>query len=206
MDDRSHTTDVAFTPAVRAMQERLGTRAQMAAMAQRRGFRTEITPDLAAFIAQCDSFFLATATADGQPYIQHRGGAPGFLEVAGPRCLRFDDLPGNRQFITLGNLAENDRVHLFLIDHETRTRIKIWGRARVLDPEGHRRIEIDVTAWDPNCAQHIPLRYSEATVRRVTETLTRRIAELEAALTERNGQGAQPSAEGEGCRASSRLR
>lgn len=201
MEDRSHTTDVAFTPAVRAMQERLGTRAQMAAMALRRGFRTEVTPDLAAFIAQCDSFFLATATADAQPYIQHRGGPQGFLKVEGTHRLGFDDLPGNRQFITLGNLAANDRVHLFLIDHETRTRIKIWGRARVLDPEGHRRIEIDVTAWDPNCAQHIPLRYSEASVRRVTETLTRRITELEAALAERDGHGARSSTEGAGCRA-----
>lgn len=191
MTDRSHTTEVAFTPAVLAMQERLGTRARMAAMTQRRGFRTEITPDLAAFIAQRDSFFLATATAAGQPYIQHRGGAPGFLAVVDGRRLRFDDLPGNSQFLTLGNLSENDRVHLFLIDHETQARIKIWGRARVLDPEGHRQIEIEVTAWDSNCAQHIPLRYSEATVARVTETLTRRIAELEAALA--GGQACAPA-------------
>jgi predicted pyridoxine 5'-phosphate oxidase superfamily flavin-nucleotide-binding protein len=182
---RSQTTDVAFTPAVRAMQEQLGTRPQIADMEQRRGFRTEITPGLAAFIAQRDSFFLATATADGQPYIQHRGGEPGFLRVTGPSTLIFEDLPGNNQFITLGNLSENDRVHLFLIDYETRSRIKIWGRAKVLGLHGRRRIEIEVTAWDPNCPQHIPQRYTEATVAAVTEKLTRRIAELEAALAAR---------------------
>lgn len=183
----SHSTDIAFTPAVRAMQERLGTRPQIADMEQRRGFRTEITPGLAAFIAQRDSFFLATATAEGQPYIQHRGGAPGFLRVTSPSTLSFDDLQGNNQFITLGNLSENDRVHLFLIDYETRSRIKIWGRARVLDLDERRQIEITVTAWDPNCPQHIPQRYTEATVAAVTEKLTRRIAELEAALVRREG-------------------
>lgn len=196
MSDKRKTTDIAFTPAVRAMQELLGTRAQMEAMTQRRGFRTEITSDLAAFIEQSESFFIATATAQGQPYIQHRGGPPGFLEVVGPRSLRFKDLPGNRQFVTLGNLSENDRVHLFLMDYETKTRIKIWGRGRVFDPNADRWIEITLTAWDPNCAQHIPLRYSEATVQRVTETLTRRINELEAALAERDAFGARARAEG----------
>ena len=117
MTDHSESTTVAFTPAVLAMQDRLGTRAQMQAMARNRGFRTTITPDLAAFIASRDSFFLGSATAAGQPYIQHRGGLPGFLQVTGPQTLEFADLPGNRQFLTLGNLSENDRVHLFLIDY-----------------------------------------------------------------------------------------
>ena len=173
-------TDIAFTPAVKAMQTRLGTRAQIERMEQHRGFGTTITPDLRAFITATESFFLATATADGQPYIQHRGGAPGFLSVIDEKTLRFDDLPGNRQFVTLGNLSENDRVHLFLIDYETRQRIKIWGRARAIEIDGARKIEVTVSAWDPNCPKHIPLRFSEATVARVSEKLTSRIAELEA--------------------------
>ncbi|MCZ8098064.1 MAG: pyridoxamine 5'-phosphate oxidase family protein [Burkholderiales bacterium] len=182
MSDRSQTTDIAFTPAVRAMQQRLGTRDRMEAMAQRRGFQTEITPDLAAFIAARDSVFLATATAEGQPYIQHRGGEPGFLAVVDDHTLRFDDLPGNSQYLTLGNLSENDRVHVFLIDYETRIRIKIWGKARILNAEGHRQIEIVVAAWDRNCAKHLPSLYAAGTMSRVTEQLTGRIAELEAAL------------------------
>jgi predicted pyridoxine 5'-phosphate oxidase superfamily flavin-nucleotide-binding protein len=182
--DLTNTTLVAFTEAVKAVQETLGTRGQMAAMASRRGFRTAITDDLRAFLAQCESFFLATATAQGQPYIQHRGGAPGFLSVTGATTLSFKDLPGNRQFLTLGNLSENDRVHLFFVDYETATRIKLWGRAHVFDIAGNRRIDIEVTAWDVNCAKFIPRRYSEASLARVTEKLTARIAELEHALAD----------------------
>lgn len=182
MTDLTQTTEIAFTPAVKAMQDALGTRRQMEVMAKRRGFRTEITPDLAAFIGGVTSFFLGTATADGQPYIQHRGGAAGFLEVVDRHTLRFADYPGNRQFLTLGNLSENDKVHLFLIDYETKSRIKIWGRGRVIDPAGDRAIEITVDAWDPNCNQYIPSLYTEATVARVTEKLTARIGALEARL------------------------
>ena len=194
MTDRTHTTDVAFTPAVKAVQEALGTRRQMAVMASRRGFRTAITADLAAYLARVESFFLATATADGQPYIQHRGGPAGFLEVVDETTLRFADYPGNRQFLTLGNLSENDRVHLFLIDYETKTRIKIWGRGRVVDMDGGRAIEVTVEAWDPNCPQYLPALYSEATVQAVTRKLSARIAELEAQVAALSaGTGGEPS-------------
>lgn len=184
------STDVAFSPAVKDMQERLGARALMQRMSENRGFSTHITPDLAAFIANCDSFFLGTASADGQPYIQHRGGEPGFLEVVDAGTLRFFDLPGNRQYITLGNLSENDRVILFLIDYETKTRIKIWGRARVLDlATKARSIVIALEAWDINCHQHLPALYRHATVATATETLLARIATLEAQLAALKGEG-----------------
>lgn len=181
-DDRTETTRIAFTPAVEAMQARLGTREQMARMARKRGFRTEITEDLAGFVAGVESFFLGTVTADGYPYIQHRGGPPGFLSVVDRQRLRFPDYAGNRQFLTLGNLTENDRVHLFLIDYETRTRIKIWGRAQVLDLTGDRQIEVTIEAWDVNCQQHLPDLYRHATVETVTARLMARIAELEQVL------------------------
>jgi uncharacterized protein len=183
------STDVAFTPAVKAMQERLGARKLMQRMSENHGFRPHITPDLAAFIATCESFFLGTASADGQPYIQHRGGKPGFLEVVDVKTLRFFDLPGNRQYITLGNLSENGRVILFLIDYETKTRIKIWGRAQVLDLETKERsISITLEAWDLNCQQHLPALYREATVATATETLLARIATLEAQIVSLKGE------------------
>ncbi len=182
MTDKTATTDIAFTDDVKAMQERLGTRQQMAVMAANRGFRTQITDDVAAFLAQVDSFFLATVNSDGHPYIQHRGGAPGFLNIVDAHTLRFEDYPGNRQYLTFGNLTGNDRVHLFMVDYETKTRIKIWGRAKLVEEGTTRFIEIAVEAWDPNCPQHIPDLYSENTVRLTTTKLMARIAELEARL------------------------
>ena len=181
-EDRSATTEIAFTGDVKAMQERLGTRKQMAIMARNRGFRTEITEDLATFLARVDSFFLATVNSDGHPYIQHRGGAPGFLEVMDAKTLRFEDYPGNRQYLTFGNLSGNDRVHLFLVDYEAKARIKIWGRARMIEEGSLRFVQIAVEAWDPNCPKHIPDLYREDTVRLTTEKLMARIAELEAML------------------------
>lgn len=164
------SSDVAFTPAVKAIQSSRGSRRSYERMEEAGGWETEIDEDLAAFIAQQQSFFLATANADGQPYIQHRGGPPGFLRVIDRRTLAFADFRGNRQYITVGNLTENAKVHLFLIDYATKTRVKIWGTARVdedpksiekLMPKGYaakgeRVIVIDVVAWDANCPQHIP--------------------------------------------------
>lgn len=190
------SSDVAFTPAVKAIQVARGSRAGYARMEQRGGWRTELDDDVAAFIAAQRSVFLATASAAGQPYIQHRGGPPGFLRVRDPRTIAFADFKGNKQYISLGNLSENAKVHLFLIDYATQTRVKIWGTARVVEdrelvralavpgyagvPE--QAIVIDVHAWDANCPQHIPQRLEAEDVARVLAERDARIAELEAQL------------------------
>jgi uncharacterized protein len=185
--DSRPSSDVAFTPAVKAQQERRGSRKGYARLEAQGGFETEVGDDLAGFIEGLDSFFLATASLGGQPYVQHRGGPPGFLKVLGPRTLAFADFAGNRQYITAGNLSENPRVQLFLMDWARRGRVKIWGEARVVeaaedpallarltDPsyaEGRpeRAIVIEVRAWDGNCPQHIPRRFSEEEVRALVE-------------------------------------
>ena len=129
------SSDVAFTPAVKAVQERRGSRRAYRRLEEKGGWRTTVTPELAQFIAERDSVFLATANAAGQPYIQHRGGPKGFIRVLDEKTLGFTDYSGNRQYITLGNLAENDRAFLFLPDYAQRRRVKIWGRARVVDDD-----------------------------------------------------------------------
>jgi uncharacterized protein len=124
---------------------------------------------LAAFIAERNSFYIGTASADGQPYIQHRGGPKGFLRVLDGRTLAFADLEGNRQYITVGNLAENPKAFLFLMDYANRRRVKIWGTARVESVAGQRAIVFAVESWDINCPQHIPRKFDEeelATARR----------------------------------------
>lgn len=191
---RQIASDVAFTPSVKAIQSRKGSRGAYARMERNGGWATRITPDLAAFIAGQTSVFLATANAAGQPYIQHRGGPPGFLRVLDDKTIAFADFRGNRQFISTGNLAENPRAHLFLIDYSTRQRIKLWGTARVVedDPElvarlmppnykarGEQAILFHVDTWDANCPQHIPLRFDPADVARALEQRDQRIAELE---------------------------
>ena len=199
-----YSSDVAFTPAVKAWQERMGSRRDYARMEEKGGWRTSVTPDLAAFLAERDSIYLATASADGQPYIQHRGGPKGFLKVLGERTLGFADLAGNKQYISAGNLSENDRAHIFLMDYANRQRIKIWGRARVVeaDPEllgkladpgyegrPERAIVFDIEAWDANCPQHITRRYTEAEVATAVEKLTAHIAELEDEVARLSGAG-----------------
>jgi predicted pyridoxine 5'-phosphate oxidase superfamily flavin-nucleotide-binding protein len=158
-------------------------------------WETRITPPLHAFITATRSFFLATANREGQPYIQHRGGPPGFLRMLDDRTLGFADFAGNRQYITLGNLAENPKAQLFLIDYAQRRRIKIWGEARAVEgdaqilqslmPEGYRArperaILFAVVAWDSNCPQHIPQRFEAADVEALLAERDGRIAELEA--------------------------
>jgi len=190
-------SDVAFTPAVKAVQTRKGSRAAYTRMEQGDGWNTAITPDLAAFIADQTSVFLGTASATGQPYIQHRGGPAGFMRVIDANTIAFADFRGNRQFITQGNLAENPRTHLFLIDYAQRRRVKIWGEARVIEndtalltdlmPENYKAraeqvILFRVEAWDANCPQHIPRRFEAADVARLLDERDRRIAELEATL------------------------
>ena len=195
-------SDVAFTPAVKAIQQRKGSRSAYARMEDGEGWSTTVTPDLARFIAEQTSVFLATASAAGQPYIQHRGGPPGFLRVLDEHTIAFADFRGNRQFITQGNLAENPKAHLFLIDYAHRRRIKIWGEARVVDDDaallanlmprdyksrGEQVIVFRVQAWDANCPQHIPQRFDAADVARELEKRDRRIAELEAEIVRRRG-------------------
>ena len=195
----SFSSDVAFTPTVKAIQERKGSRRNYARMEEGGGWETRITPDLKAFVEAQTSVFLATANSEGQPYIQHRGGPPGFLKVIDEETLGFVDFVGNRQYITLGNLADNPLAHLFLIDYAHRKRIKIWGSARVVEddpalvqrlmPEGYKArpsqvILFRVHAWDANCPQHIPQRIDAADVARALQERDARIATLEAQLAE----------------------
>jgi uncharacterized protein len=188
------SSDVAFSPSVKAVQERKGSRAAYRRVEERDGWRTKITPDLSAFIAERDSVYLATASKAGQPYIQHRGGPKGFIRVVDEETLAFADYSGNRQYITTGNLAENDRAYLFLMDYAHRRRIKIWGRARVVEdaeavaklmpadyparPE--QAIVFTVEAWDTNCHQHIPQKFDAADVAATVHKMQARIVELEA--------------------------
>ena len=189
------SSDVAFTPSVKAVQTRKGSRGAYARMEERGAWKTRITPDLADFIAAQTSIFLATVSADGQPYIQHRGGPPGFLRILDDRTIGFADFAGNRQYITQGNLAENPKAHLFLIDYAQRKRVKIWGEASVVEgdaeliaklmPEGYKArpeqvILFTVSAWDANCSQHIPQRFEAADVAAVLAERDRHIAMLQA--------------------------
>jgi predicted pyridoxine 5'-phosphate oxidase superfamily flavin-nucleotide-binding protein len=189
------SSDVAFTPAVKAVQEKRGSRAHYARMEAKGGFRTTVTPDLARFLAEVRSFYLATANAEGQPYIQHRGGPPGFLRVIDERTLGFADFKGNRQYITTGNLAENPRAYIFVMDYAQRRRVKLWGRARVVEddaallarlwPEGYQAREeqavlFEIEAWDTNCPQHIPQLFAAEDVGHTIRQFQARIRELEA--------------------------
>ena len=188
---------IPFTPSIRAVQDRKTTRPRHGEM----DFRSRITPDLAAYIAAQTSFYMATASAEGQPYIQHRGGPAGFLHVLSPTQLGFADFRGNKQYISLGNLAENPKAFLFLMDYAHRRRIKLWGTARVVEddpsllqalrPEGYsgipeQAILFDVTAWDSNCPQNIPQRFEAADVAAALAQRDARIAELEAQLARRD--------------------
>jgi predicted pyridoxine 5'-phosphate oxidase superfamily flavin-nucleotide-binding protein len=179
---------------VKAIQARKGSRASYHKQ-EERGWRTQITSDLAEFIGAQTSFMLATASADGQPYIQHRGGPAGFLRVLDERTLAFADFSGNRQYITQGNLAENAKAYIFIIDYLNRRRIKLWGTARVVEddpellaklmPEGYQArgeqvIVFTVAVWDTNCPQHIPQKLDLADVVQVIAERDKRIAELEA--------------------------
>ena len=182
--------DVMFSPAVKAEQTRLGSREAF----EDRDWQTEITDDLRQFLDAIDTFFFATASADGRPYIQHRGGPPGFLKPIGSHMLAFADFAGNRQYITLGHLKENDRAHIFILHYATQQRLKLWGRARVIEDDAElmerlvdpsykvrpqRAIAFRIEAWDSNCRQHIVARYTEAEIAPAVNQLTQRIKELE---------------------------
>lgn len=169
-------SDVVFSPAVKALQERDGSRAAHAKRDEKGGWNHTVTDDLAAFIGRRDSFYLATASAEGQPTVQHRGGPKGFLKVLDEHTLAFADFAGNRQFISAGNLAENDRACIFLMDYAARRRIKVWGRARVVEDDARLLARL----VDVNCPQHITPRYDQDQVADAVATLQERVAELEA--------------------------
>ena len=194
MQASSHPSDIVFTPTVKALQEARGSRQAYARQEQGRGWQTGITDDVRGFIEARTTLFLATANLDGQPYVQHRGGPPGFLRVLDAHTLAFADFTGNRQFISTGNLADNPKAQLLLMDYAHRRRLKIWGEARVdtdpalvgrLMPAGYaaraeQAIVFGVKAWDANCPQHIPqLMPVDEVVPAIVER-DRRIAELEA--------------------------
>lgn len=196
-DTHRCSSDVAFTPTVRAVQTRKGSRRAYARLEAQGGWSTRITPELAKFIAAQTSAFLATANRDGQPYIQHRGGPPGFLRVLDDKTMGFADFAGNRQYITLGNLVDNPKAHLFLIDYTQRRRVKIWGEARVVEndaellaklmPQAYearaeQAIVLTVSAWDANCPRHIPQRFEAAEVAAALAERDRRIDALEVEL------------------------
>jgi predicted pyridoxine 5'-phosphate oxidase superfamily flavin-nucleotide-binding protein len=187
-------SDIVFTPATRRAQAERGSAAAYETKIAA-GFPTTVTPELAVFIAEQDTAFLGTASADGAPYIQHRGGPKGFIKVVDERTLGFADYRGNRQYITLGNLSENDRAYLFLIDFSRRQRIKLWGRARAVEnddaliaklfDEGYqarpeRVILFTIEAWDVNCSQHITARLTVDEVEHLAATVQERIGALQA--------------------------
>ena len=193
--DTKFSSDIAFTPSVKAVQAGRGSRKAYAEFEARGGFRTQITPDLIALLSEVDTAYLATANAAGQPYAQHRGGPKGFIHALDETTLGFADYVGNRQYITLGNLAENDQAFLFLMDYARRRRVKIWGCARAVQsdrelisrlmPEGYaarpeHAILFKVNAWDINCPRHIPQKLDAAEVAGVLAELRARVARLEA--------------------------
>lgn len=193
-------SDVAFTPAVKAAQTRLGSRDQFERMEKGHGWPSRVTSDLAEVIAAARSFYLGTASAAGQPYIQHRGGPAGFLQVLDERTLGFADFTGNKQYITAGNLSENPRAFIFLMDYARRRRVKLWGCAKIIEddeellsrlrpPVGSVRAErviiFELEAWDRNCAQHIPQLVPIEEVQSAIHGLQQRIAELESQIKAR---------------------
>lgn len=191
----TYPSDVAFTPTVKGIQAQNGSRRGYARMEREGGWETTVSDELAEYLADLDMFYLATATADGQPYVQYRGGPPGFLKVLDEHTLAFADFGGNRQYLSVGNLSENPKAFLFLMDYANRRRVKVWGTARVVEGDAEllaklsdtaypgrveRAVVFTVTAWDVNCPQHIHRRFSERQVAPVIEQLHTRIAELEA--------------------------
>src|ERR1700749_552339 len=198
-DTLTYSSDVAFTPTVKAIQARKGSREAYAHVKQNGGWRTEIDDKLAGFLANTNSFYLATATKDGQPDIQHRGGPKGFIRILDKNTIAFADYAGNQQYLTQGNLSENPKAHIFIMDYAHRRRVKIWGEARVVEddpalmaslmPKGYRArpeqvILFKIAAWDTNCPQHIPQKFDAADVAAALAARDARIAELEAELAE----------------------
>ena len=204
-DAHTYSSDVAFTPTVKAIQARKGSRHGYAQVEENGGWRTEVDDNLKEFLAHTNSFYLATVNAEGQPYIQHRGGPKGFVKVLDKNTLAFADYSGNRQFITQGNLSENPKAHIFIMNYTFRRRVKIWGEARIVEddpalmrslmPQGYKArpeqvILFKIEAWDTNCPQHIPQKFDAADVAQALALRDGRIAELEAELAALTGEPA----------------
>jgi predicted pyridoxine 5'-phosphate oxidase superfamily flavin-nucleotide-binding protein len=198
------SSDVAFTPTVKAIQERLGSRKSYAKLEASGGWSDRVTDELATFLAARTSFYFGTASGDGRPYIQHRGGPAGFLKVLDEQTLAFADFSGNKQYISMGNLEDNDRAFIFLMDYAERRRVKIWGRAEFVEGDDEllarvsdadytgkpqRVLRFSIEAWDRNCPQHIPRLFSEAEVdareRELRDRISALTAELEAGRSQR---------------------
>ena len=207
-DVHTYSSDVAFTPAVKAIQTRKGSRDGYAHLEQSGGWRTEIDENLAAFLAETNSFYLSTANADGHPYIQHRGGPKGFVKILDKNTIAFADYSGNRQYITQGNLSENPKAYIFIMDYAHRRRVKIWGEAQVVEndhaltealmPKGYKArpeqvILFKISTWSTNCPQHIPQKFDAADVAAALASRDARIAELEAEVAALKNQPATAS-------------
>lgn len=192
-------SDILFSPTVKVWQEKKGSRTAYARMEEKGGFRDTVDDYLAEFIGERDSFYLGTVSADGQPYIQHRGGKKGFLKILDDKTLGFADFRGNKQYISSGNLEDNSKAYIFLMDYAAKRRIKIWGEARVVedDPalmkklmdEDYRAVPeqamiFTITAWDINCPQHIPRKFGEAEIEEILEPFREQISKLEKELSE----------------------
>lgn len=194
----SIVSDIAFTPSVKNEQEKRGSRAGYQKMEERGGWRNTVDEGLQTFIETRESFYLGSVSSDGYPYIQHRGGKAGFLKILNENQLAFADFAGNKQYITLGNLTDNPKAFIFLMDYRNRRRVKVWGHAqyieddekllnRLIDPDykgrPERAIVFTIEAWDSNCPQHIPQMWSEAEIAPVMNAMNARIEELEAEVS-----------------------
>lgn len=192
-----YTSDIAFTSSVKAIQGKFHSRSSYARMEQFGGWQSEVTKELTQFLSTMDSFYLSTSNASGQPYTQHRGGPKGFLKTLDSKRLAFADFSGNRQYITTGNLSENNKAFIFLMDYPSKTRIKIWGTAKAVEDDKklldslsdasyrarlERVIVFNVEAWDVNCRQHIQQRFTQEDIKSITDPLENKIAELEALI------------------------
>jgi len=196
-----YTSDIAFTPSVKAIQEKFHSRNSYSTMEKFGGWQSEISEQLTHFLNSMDSFYLSTSNASGQPYTQHRGGPKGFLKTIDCKTLAFADFSGNKQYITTGNLSENNKAFIFLMDYRSKTRIKIWGTAKVIEDDKElleslsdasykarleRVIVFTVNAWDANCRQHIKQRFTEEDIKSITDPLEKKIAELETLIKKHN--------------------
>jgi len=179
------TSDIAFTPSVKAIQTAKGSRDNYAKVEEGGAWDTKVTPRLEAFISELDMFYFGTANAEGQPYIQYRGGQPGFLKVIDEKTLGFADFRGNRQYITTGNLAENPKAYIFLMDYVNSRRMKVWGTAKVVEDDPdllERAVVFTIEAWDVNCPQHIHKRAVQSDIAPAIEALQAQVRELQEKL------------------------
>ena len=196
-----YTSDIAFTPSVKVIQEKFHSRSSYARMEQSGGWQSEVTEELTQFLNNMDSFYLSTSNVSGQPYTQHRGGPKGFLKAIDNKTIAFADFSGNKQYITAGNLSENNKAFIFLMDYPSKTRIKIWGTAKVIEDDKElleslsnssynarleRVIVFTVEAWDVNCRQHIQQRFIDEDIKSITDPLNKKIVELETIIKKHN--------------------